>query len=274
MTFKVKFAWVWYGMIYSWNSSFTNHLRYRWYHYAFCKGRAKVFQPLMYLDEWKSNIRKILDKHPGQIIPSHGLQALLTMIETQQLQKIMAFLENEDVDQAITTLIQELNDLTKANSENLQLLTVGEIIPENKNISTRPNDQEETTNINEDAGEENDLSIQNRTPAIHTRTCIIALDIYYELHGTREEYTLLKDTPSKFEGAIRHRFKIENLSSSLYKHIRFDYREILKKNERKGMAQLKKQFEQIIKSPNIFGEDVVRRAKKIYLINFRQGRGG
>jgi hypothetical protein len=251
MTLKIKLAWVWYSMLYSWLSTFDNHLKFRWYHYKFCVGRAKVFSPELYIQKWGADIRKMLEKYPGHVIPSHGLTVLLKIIETQQTQKVKAFLENEDFEQAASILIQELNDLNNANSEI-------EESPDNENV------------IIGNAG----IIPENAPNKIHTRTFVIGLNIRYELYSTQEEYDLLKDNPAGYEDAIRFHFKVKNLSSSLYKHIRFDYLGVLKNRESKEMAQLKKQFEQIIHNPDIFGKPVVKRAKEIYLIHFRKRIGG
>jgi hypothetical protein len=121
MTLKIKFAWVWFGMVYQWNSTFPNHLRYRWYHYKFCKGRAFVFSTWDYLDEWKNSIRERLQKYPGQIIPSHGLKAVLNRIETRQFHKVVAFLESEDADQGIDIFIQELTPSENDNPINNEI---------------------------------------------------------------------------------------------------------------------------------------------------------
>lgn len=245
MTWKIKFAWVWYSMLYSWLSTFDNHLKFRWYHYKFCVGRAKVFSPELYIQKWGNDIRKTLDKYPGHVIPSHGLTALLRIIETQEIQKVKVFLENEDLVQATSTLIQELNDQNNANLE----------------IGESPDNENAVTGIA-------DAMSENAPNKIHTRTFVIALDIRYELYSTQKEYDNLKENPAAYEDAIRFHFKVENLSSSLYKHIRFDYREVLKNRESKEMAQLKKQFEQITNNPDIFGKLVVKQVRNIYLLHF------
>lgn len=167
MTWKIKFAWVWYSMRYSWFSTFDNHLKFRWYHYKFCVGRAKVFSPELYIQKWGKDIQKTLDKYPEQVIPSHGLTALLKIIETQQLHKIKAFLENKDIEQATLTLVQELNAPHDTISE------IGESF-----------DSQNAVKGNTGVTSEN---VPNK---IHARTFVIGLDIRYELYGTQKEYNL------------------------------------------------------------------------------------
>lgn len=243
MTLKIKFAWVWFGMVYQWNSTFPNHLRYRWYHYKFCKGRALVFSTRDYLDEWENSIRERLQKYPGQIIPSHGLKAVLNKMEAQQFQKAVAFLESEDVDRGIDIFILELS-------------------PHENDIPINNESQETEAPLNQSG-------FPNK---IHTRAYVIALNIYYQLHNREGEYYRLTHTPAEYEAALSFHFQVKNLSTSLYKVIRFDYKKVLNNPDNKGRSQLKKQFEQIINTPEVFNKEIIKRAKEIYEKHFIKDR--
>ncbi len=235
MTLKIKFAWVWLGIVYQWNSTFPNHLRYRWYHYKFCKGRALVFSTQDYLDEWENSIRERLQKYPGQIIPSHGLKAVLNRMQSRQFQKVVAFLESEDVDRGIDIFIQDLKS------------------PENDvPINNKSQETEAQSNLSDSSDK------------IHTRTYVIALNIYYQLRNRENEYYPLTHSPAEYEEELGFHFQVKNFSTSLYKVIRFDYRKVLNDPENKGRNQLKKQFEQIINTPEVFNKEIIKRAKEIY----------
>lgn len=234
MTLKIKFAWVWYSFVYDWFSTLPNHLRFHWYHYKFCKERgAPMFFPETYLQQWENIIRKRLQKYPNQIIPSHGLIAILGKMQIRQTQIIVAFLESENVDQGIDTLIQELKS------------------------------QENNIPLNEE--NHNPLSTRSSSSAkIHTRTYVIALNIYYQLRNKKDEYSALTYSPAKFEKELQFHFAVKDLSTSLYKVIHFDYKKALDDPDFKGLSQLKKQFEQIITTPEVFTKEIIKRTKEIY----------
>ncbi len=240
MTLKIKIAWVWFGFAYQWNSTFPNHLRFRWYHYKFCKGRALIFSSQDYLIEWENSIRERLRKYPGQIIPSHGLRAILYKMETQQIQEVVAFLESEDVDRGIEIFIQDL----KSNENNT------------------------LTNI-ESQKTEDSSNQKGTSEIIHTRTYVIALRIYYQQHNSEREYNKLIDSPAKYEEALSFHFQVKKISTSLYKHIDFDNKKELINPKNKGRIHLKKQFEQIINAPEVFNKEIINRVKEIYEKHFK-----
>lgn len=243
MTLKIKFAWVWFSLIYDWNPTFPNHLHYRWYHYKFCKGRAPVFSTRDYLEEWEKSIRERLLKYPGQIIPSHGLKAILNKLETRQFEKVIAFLESEYVHQGIDIFIQ---DLKRSESDE-------PIKNEIQEAEVPPNQSDNSDKI-------------------HTRAYVIALNIYYQIHNREDEYYPLTHSPAEYEERVNFLFHSKNLSTSLYKVIQFDYKKVLNNPANKGRGQLKRQFEQIINNPEVFNKDVDKRAKEIYDKHFTKER--
>ena len=103
--------------------------------------------------------------------------------------------ESEDVDQGIDIFIQELKFLENN-------------IPRNNEI------QETKTPSNQ----------SDSRGKIHTRTFVIALNIYYQVHNREDEYRPLTYSPAEYEDALRFLFQVKNLSTSLYKVIRFDYK--------------------------------------------------
>jgi len=242
MTLKIKFAWVWFSFVYDWNPTVPNHLRYRWYHYKFCKGRALVFSTRHYLEEWEKSIGERLRKYPGQIIPSHGLKAILNKMETSQFQEIIVFLESGDVDQGIDIFIQELKL-----SENDEPLN-------NERQEVVPSSQ---------SGNSYD---------IHTRAYVIALNIYYQIHKKEDDYYPLTHSPAEYEEMINFLFRAKNLSTSLYKVIQFDYKKELNNPNKKSRGTLKRQFEQVINNPEVFNKEVIKRAKEIYDKHFTKER--
>lgn len=232
------------GMVYQWNSTFRNHLRFRWYHYKFCKGRALIFSTQDYLNEWESSILDRLIKYPGEIIPSFGLKVILNKMEKEKYEKIISFLESEDVNQGIDMFIQELNS--------------PEIfIPANQQI-------QKTETLSNQSGPRH---------KIEARAFVIALNIYYQLHNRENEYKSLIHSKAQYEETLRFIFRVKKISTHLSKVIKFNYKDELNKpKNNKGRSQLKKQLQQIINAPEIFSKEIIKRAKEIHDENFLKGR--
>lgn len=250
----MEVAWVWYGFLYWINPSFTNHLKARWFHYKFCKGRAKVFLLQLYLGEWKLYIEKILQKRPGEVIPSHGLYAILKMIEEEKIQKIIVFLESEDVKLGIAAFIQELNVFNIADPSSLETLN-GQF-----DRSTIKKQVEVPLQSPDGLGQEDMLGentfLYNNAEQINARTYVIATQIYYERYRSLQEYFELKQSLPKYIDVVKQLFNVDSIPDNLSKYKNFDYRSVLKEKTEGRRGQLRRQLEQIIRNPHIFGEKV------------------
>jgi hypothetical protein len=258
-------AWVWYGFRYWVNPSFFNHLRARWYHYKFCKGRAEVFRIQLYLGEWKQDIESILIKRPKAIIPSHGFFAILKMIEEKKVQKLVAFLDSENVKEGIAAFIEELKMLNSTINEHyletLPALNKNDSSKSNNNvietstpINNIPTTDEVTLNSKESPDDEHVVSAIS-TLEINARTYIIATQIYYELYRSRQEYLELKQSMPQYLIVIKQLFNA-NLSNNISKLKSFDYQKILNENKATQKGQLRRQLEQIKNNPRLFSERV------------------
>ena len=156
-------------------------------------------------------------------------------MQSRQFEKVVAFLESENVDRGIDIFIQDLKS------------------PEN-----------DVPINNKSLGTEAQSNQSDFPDKIHTRTYVIALNIYYQLRNRENEYYPLTHSPAEYEEELSFLFQVKNFSTSLYKVIRFDYRTVLNNPENKGRNQLKKQFEQIINTPEVFNKEIIKRAKEIY----------
>jgi hypothetical protein len=268
-------VWVWYGMKYWLNPTFSNHLKARWHHYKFCNARAKVFNPQRYLDRWQKDLQETIIKRPGDQVHSHGFHALLEMMKDKsRLRKMIEFLESKDLTKSIDELIRELNiyqieegpdaeESMKTKEENDSVGPLAEIteIPgqqSQEKILTEPKSfsaeilprvepiQEETAQAPSHAGSE----------TIVTRAYVIAADIHHELYRTSKEYEELKSSRPKYVEFLRQQFRVEKLAGRIYELRNFDFRPILKDKTETRRGQLKPQLEQIAKNPSIFGEKV------------------
>lgn len=195
---KNNFAWVWYSFLYYINPSFTNHLKFRWYHYKFCQRRGEVFLVQLYLGQWRAYIENMLVKHPENIIPSHGLQAILEMIKENKIEKLLSFLESQNMETGMATFLKDLNTLN-----NIDPLTIT-ILPQlnhghNSDINDGTNKSREITR-----SEDNNTEL-----AIHGRTWVIALHIHYQIFFSEEAYGELTYSRARYMEVIKALFRVD-----------------------------------------------------------------
>jgi hypothetical protein len=274
----MQIAWVYYSFLYWISPSFTNHLKFRWYHYKFCKGRAEVFRTQLYLGEWKLEIEKTIAKNPKAVIPSHGHFAILKMIKDQKIQKLLAFLESNDLKEGMAVFIEELNNLKNLNPDYLETLPLSNTndsgglnineLPIPQSTVEIPDIQSESLiskqNLNE---EDSNISLPNSE--INVRTYIIAIQIYYELYRSPEEIIQLKSYTNEYVKTIKKLFHVHNLPDhNISKLKRFDYMKALLEINASRKGQLRRQLEQIANNPSIFGADIAKHVEGLIKLHF------
>jgi hypothetical protein len=256
-------------MIYWLNPTFSNYLRSRWHHYRFCKGMAKVFILQQYLTTWEKDLQEIMAKRPGDQVHSYGYYALSKMMqEKPPPEKLVGFLECNDLPKGIDRLITELNHLQTKEARDLE---------ESLKMGVPAQGSQEKTPINEPKSisaeivqrtepilEETASSSVHAAPEVFaTRVYVIAADIHHELYRTPKEYEELKASRSKYVEFIRQQFRVETLAGTIYELRNFDFRPILKDKTETRKGQLRPQLEQIAKNPSIFGEKVSQHVQNL-----------
>jgi len=103
---------------------------------------------------------------------------------------------------------------------------------------------------------------------INARTYIIATQIYYELYRSKQEYLELKQSIAKYLEIIKQLFRVANLPDNIHKHKNFDYKEVLKEITETRKGQLRRQFEQIVNNPSMFGEKIVQQVEDLLKKHF------
>lgn len=252
-----NFAWVWYSFLYWIHPSFTNHLKFRWFHYKFCRRKGEVFLIQFYLSQWRAYIEDVLFKHPENIIPSHGLQAILIMIRENKSEKLIAFLESENIEPGMETFINELKILNNIDSELKSLPPL--------NQAHTSNSFESVISDLEDNNVEADPSFED----IHGRTWVIGLHIHYQLFISLDEYKALTGNRAKYLLVIKAQFRVDRIKTK-YKDIDYNYLEILQKGTGSEKGQLRRQLKQILKYPSVFGERVVLYVKDLLKNHFME----
>lgn len=263
----MQVTWVWYSFLYWINPTFSNHLKFRWHHYKFCKGRAEVFRLPLYLGEWKLEIERIIAKNPKAIIPSQGHFGVLKMIAEQKIQYLVAFLESDKLQEGMIIFIEELNKLD-ANPNYLETLPLP-----NKNDSTGNNipqnlQDEEPFALSETSKEEEEKEDANisltGSDQINVRTYVIATQIYYELFRSSEEIFELKKSTHEYVKTIKSLFHVHDLSKHNMSRLKkFDYMKALKEKSGSRKGQLRPQLEQIANNRTVFGEDLAKYAAEL-----------
>lgn len=97
---------------------------------------------------------------------------------------------------------------------------------------------------------------------INVRTYVIATHIYYELFRSPEDIYELKKSTHEYVKTMKSLFRVHNLSDhNISKLKRFDYMKALKEKTASRKGQLRRQLEQIVSNPSVFGEDIAKYAE-------------
>lgn len=104
---------------------------------------------------------------------------------------------------------------------------------------------------------------------LHARTYVVAVQIHHELQGKEPEFETLSRCLPDLRSFIREHFGVEKLPGRLEDFKGYSYKEILKGKSSAKKGQLRAPFKQIIKHPEIFGEDVAARAQKVFQESFK-----
>ena len=235
-------VWVWRGLLFWFNPTFSNHLKERWYHYRYCQAKAPVWSPQRYLDRWQKDLEKMLAKRPGDNVHSHAFYTLAEIMKDRTRSgTVITFLGNNDLINGMDDLVRELKQYQL--EEN----------PDAPEIITEPNDS--TASIQEEPV----LPPPHPEPdIIVTRAYVIGADIYHELYRTPKEYEELKASRPKYVEFLKQQFRVEKLAGRIYDLRNFDFRPILKEKTATRRGQLRPQLEQIAQNPSVFGEKVSR----------------
>ena len=264
----MQITWVWYSFLYWISPTFSNHLKFRWHHYKFCKGRAEVFRVQLYLGEWKLEIERIIAKNPRAIIPSHGHFAILEMIKHQKIEKIVTFLESNNIEESLEVFIGELNKLKNTNLDYLETLPLPNTNDFNRskiNESNTPqSNEDENSSLKEKLESEND-NVSLNSDQINVRTYVIATQIYYEIFLNSEDLYEMKKYTNEYVKTIKRLFPVRDLPDHNMSRLKnFDYTRTLKGKTGSSKGQLRRQLEQIVNNPSMFGEEIAKYAE--YLI--------
>ncbi len=95
------------------------------------------------------------------------------------------------------------------------------------------------------------------------RTYVIAADIYFELAGKQAEFRKLIQDTGDLKEFLQEKFGMTQVPGTFRKLRGYSYMEIIRERSDGKMGQLKPHFRQIIDHPEIFGEAIAKRARKL-----------
>lgn len=104
---------------------------------------------------------------------------------------------------------------------------------------------------------------EDRPGPPYAKTFVIAAEIHFELQGKRAEFKRLVNDVTELKIFVQEQFGVTRLPGTFKKLKGFSYRAVLDSRNDSRIGQLKINFRQIIENPDVFGEKIVEKAKKI-----------
>jgi hypothetical protein len=95
------------------------------------------------------------------------------------------------------------------------------------------------------------------------RTYVIAADIYFELAGKQVEFRKLIQDTGDLKEFLQEKFGMTHVPETFKDLRKYSYMEVINNGSDAERGQLKPQLRQIVKNPNIFGEAIAKRARKL-----------
>lgn len=227
--------WAVIGLLYDFHPSLYNYIKFKYYHFLFCRKDDPAITASLYLDNLAGEIKNNIAKESS--INKKSLT----------LSVIKKVLENNEAKQEFVTLLEK--QPTAVNDDIKQFLSKVSYL-----IHNLPGEKEQTSGKEE------------FEPAadIPVRIYVIATHMFLEINNNEIHYeTLIRDTTALRE-FITAKFKANKIAGRIADMKNFSYKKILYgKNTTGAKGQLMPQIEQIAGNPEIFGTDVSAFAENI-----------
>lgn len=226
--------WAVQGFLYDLSPSPYNFIKFKWYHFHFCKKDDPTIIASLYLDNLADEVKNEIPKQRSVNKKSLTLAVIKKMLENKEVKKELTNLfENKhpDLNQAIKIF---LNDV----SSTLHDLTLEDQIQDKEEIVA--------------------------TTDFPVRTYLIATHIYLEINHNEFHYeTLIRDITALKE-FITSKFGAQKISGRIGDMKNFSYKKILSGKNNEGVkGQLKPQLKQIALNASVFGKEVSAFAENV-----------
>jgi hypothetical protein len=111
--------------------------------------------------------------------------------------------------------------------------------------------------------EKDEVVRPDEKPALDAKTYVVAAEIHFELVGKTADYIKLSKHAPKLAGFVKRKFGVSQLPGSFRRLREYSYMKVLEEKNNSRLGQLRRNFNQIIEHPEIFGPAIVKRAEKI-----------
>lgn len=225
--------WVIQSLLYDFNPSLQNYIKYKWYHFRFCKKDDPTITAALYIENIVDEVEHELPRQ--KLINKRSLT--LTVIKK--------VLENKGAKKALLGLFEKKEAVLR-NEELKELINVISAL-----IHHTPEPSQEQEDFNGPA-------------EFPVRTFVIATHIFLEINRNELHYeSLIRDTAALKE-FISAKFNAYKISGRIADMKAFSYKKILQaKNAGSAKGQLLPQIRQIANNPDVFGSAVSLFAENI-----------
>ena len=184
---------------------------------------------------------------------------LLKALHNQRVRPdIVAFLESPNPEENYPALWSKIRSAWRLPVEEPP------ITPSRDTLSG-PNEVEILSKVEPVAGpEHNDKNENDPCQQLNAKTYIIAADIYFELGGRQAEFKKLSQQIPELIKFVQENFGMSQVPGTFRKLKGYSYMKILNGGSYSQLGQLKPHFRQIIDHPEIFGEAIAKKARKIF----------
>lgn len=229
--------WAIFGLLYDFNPSPYNYIKFKWFHFLFCKKDDPTITAALYLDNLTDEVKNEIAK----LVSVNKKSLTLSVVKK--------ILENKEAKQQMVVLFGKKN--TVLNNEEIKHF-LNNVSPLIHNSSTEQESEEP-------------VAIAD----FPVRTYVIATHIFFEINNNELHYeTLIRDTTALKE-FIATKFKANKIAGRIVDMKSFSYKKILSgKNNEGAKGQLKPQLKQIAYNPTLFGNDVSAFAENILKEHF------
>lgn len=220
--------WAIQGLLYDFHPSPYNYIKFKYYHFLFCRKDDLTITAALYLDNLAGEIKNNIAKESSVNKKSLTLAVIKKILENKEAkQEFVALLEKQPT--AINDEIKQFLDKVSSLMHNI------------------PGEKEQIT-VKEEI---------QPVAVLPARAYVIATHMYLEINNNELHYeALIRDTAALKE-FITARFKASKIAGRIADMKNFSYKKILSgKNNTSAKGQLMPQIEQIAGNPEIFGAHV------------------
>lgn len=249
--------WAVLGLLYDFHPSPYNYIKFKYYHFYFCKKDDPTITASLYLDNLAGEIKNYIAKEASVNKKTLTIAVIKKILENKEakLQMILLFNKKQTAvnKEEIKQFLNQVNLLLNPSTEP-ELIIQDPIDQSEQNTQPEPIAQsEQNTQPELIADKEEHIHFAK----LYARTYLIAAHIYLEINNNESHYeALIQDIPG-LKKFISAKFKIPKIAGTIDDMRGYSYKTTLSgRHNNIAKGQLKPLFNQIVQNPAIFGADV------------------